>query len=289
MMALSAALLLTACEKAVMSEEQPTPSTNTQNGKKFTFTTKGNFSDESWKTRGYLSENAEQITDLWLLDYMDGNLVQQLHQVPTDDGWGRPAMTLAYGSHHIYFVASRGDSPVVNTELKTITWDTTRDTFWKDYEVDVKKTSNGNRAVTLDRVATKLKVTILDRVPDGAAKISLTPDEWWYGIDYTNGQPVARDKKERSVAIPSSLIGTEGSLTFSIFGMCTASEWTTDVVVRIYDTDGKVLGSATIENVPLKGGRSTEYSGSVFTEPLMAASTTISLNSDWPTAYIGTW
>ena len=54
--------------------------------KKFTFTMKGDFSDQ-WKavTRGYLSADGKDLTDVWVLDYMNGELVQQVHQ--TDTCW----------------------------------------------------------------------------------------------------------------------------------------------------------------------------------------------------------
>lgn len=48
----------------------------------------------------------------------------------------------------------------------------------KDYEVSVVSTSNGNRAVTLDRVATKLRLTVVDKVPDGCQDVKVTPDRW---------------------------------------------------------------------------------------------------------------
>jgi hypothetical protein len=42
------------------------------------------------------------MTDLWLFDYVDGTLVQTVHQVSTDADFGTPAPTLAYGEHRIY-------------------------------------------------------------------------------------------------------------------------------------------------------------------------------------------
>ena len=76
-------------------------------------------------------------------------------------------MTLTYGSHHIYFVASRGDSPNVDTDAHTVTWDIPRDAFWKDYEVDVTETTKKDRSLTLARVAVIVVplwlVVLLDR------------------------------------------------------------------------------------------------------------------------------
>ena len=178
-----ALLLLASCEKGTTYADlgeggiDGTELTSNET-KKFTFTCKGDFTSvsESSASSGmkkvkraptYLSDNELNMTDLWVLDYSGGRLLQQLHQASTDEGFGAPTMQLAYGTHHIYFVVSRGTDPTLSTDDGTITWAKTSDTFWADYEVTVQKTSNGNRAVTLERVATMLSVTIADELPEG--------------------------------------------------------------------------------------------------------------------------
>ena len=152
-----AAMLLTSCEKSLVNDDEveKNPSVSTTDGKRFTFTVKGDFSEE-WKsvTRGYLQADGKDMTDLWVLDYMNGQLVQQVHQSDnTAEYFGKPVMQLAYGSHHVYFVASRGAGADLNVGEHRLTWEKVSDTFYKDYEVNVVATSNGNRAVTLERVA----------------------------------------------------------------------------------------------------------------------------------------
>ena len=111
-----------------------------------------------------LTADGKAMTDLWVLDYMDGVLVGQLHQTAEDDDFGTPTMALDFGSHHVYFVCSRGTTPTLSTEGHSITWATTSDTFYKDYSVTVVSGSSSTRSVTLDRVATKLGITIADGV-----------------------------------------------------------------------------------------------------------------------------
>ena len=110
-MALAVATL-TACEKEIITEEDATVSDGSaiEKTKKFTFTLKGDFSND-WKpvTRGYLEADGRDLTDVWVLDYQGDVLVQQIHQSDnTAEDFGQPSMTLAYGSHYVYFVASRG-------------------------------------------------------------------------------------------------------------------------------------------------------------------------------------
>ena len=293
MMAVAVCLTMTACEKAIWSDdEEPTnevvlPDGSVAKTKKFTFTLKGDFGDEWKQTRGYLEADGRDMTDVWVIDYMNGELVQQLHQGDnTAEDFGKPVMSLAYGSHHVYFVASRGATPTLNVGAHSITWEKPSDTFWKDYEVNVVSTSNGNRAVTLDRVATKLKLTVTDEVKAECAEVAVEPVAWYYGWDYVNGAPIAQQQTERVVAVPANLVGTSGQLAVNIFGLSGSTEWTTDVTVSARTAEHAVIGTATMANVPFKANRATEYSGPLFGT---AGSMTLTLGAEWDTSATGTW
>ena len=82
-MALAVATL-TACEKySLPSEEQPnTEQPSDARTKKFTFTLKGDFSNEWKQTRGYLAADGKDFTDVWVLDYdAEGNLLPDAHRM----------------------------------------------------------------------------------------------------------------------------------------------------------------------------------------------------------------
>jgi hypothetical protein len=293
MMAVVVCLTMTACEKATWSDdEEPTnevvlPDGSVAKTKKFTFTMKGDFSDDWKTTRGYLAADGRDMTDVWVIDYMNGELVQQLHQGDNmADDFGKPVMQLAYGSHHVYFVASRGTTPTLNAGTHSIVWERPSDTFYKDYEVNVVSTSNGNRAVTLDRVATKLKLTVTDEVKAECAEVDVEPVAWYYGWDYVNGAPVAQQQTERVVAVPANLVGTSGQLAVAIFGLSGSTGWTTDVTVSARTAEHAVIGTATMTDVPFKANRATEYSGPLFGS---GGSLTLSLNTDWLDAETDTW
>lgn len=288
LMALAVAAL-TACEKLDVPESEISgdESSSVVEGKtkKFTFTVKGDFGTAF--TRGYLQADGKDMTDLWLLDYVDGVLVQQLHQSNEDDDFGTPTMNLSYGTHHVYFVASRGTTPTLNTESHMISWSTVRDTFWKDYEVSVVATSNGNRAVTLDRVVTKLRVTANDAVPMGVTTFSVTPAVWYYGLDYVSGEPVMPVENQSVVVnVPSSYAGTSGEMMVSVFGFSGSTEWTTDVVLDAKNGGSETVGHAVIEEVPLKRNRMSDYTGPMFGSGGLAS---VSLNTEWADAVPGTW
>ncbi|MBR6831614.1 MAG: hypothetical protein IKM58_06010 [Tidjanibacter sp.] len=285
-----AAMLLTSCEKSLVNDDEveKNPSVSTTDGKRFTFTVKGDFSEE-WKsvTRGYLQADGKDMTDLWVLDYMGDVLVQQIHLTNTDENWVTPSINLAMGTHNIYFVASRGTTPTVNTTNKTITWAKPSDTFWKDYEVTVVSTSNGNRAVTLDRVVTRFRAIVTDAIPTGCASVTIAPASWHTGLNYQTGAPVyAMTDYTTVINIPDSYIG-QINTPLSLFGFSGADQWATTITITAKTSGNDVLGTAIIENVPFKANRSTDYSGTLFGGQCNNLGFT--LGSDWLNSYEGTW
>ena len=288
-MALAVATL-TACEKEIITDEDATVSDGSaiEKTKKFTFTVKGDFSNE-WKpvTRGYLSADGKDMTDLWVLDYVGGQLVQQIHQSDnTEEDFGQPVMNLSYGTHHVYFIASRGASPVMNTTDGTITWSSVRDTFWKDYEVSVVSTSNGNRSVTLDRVVTKLMLAFTDAISNDAFSINFTPATWYYGLNYKTGEPTDATTSQTIVTtLPDSYKGQSG-VVLSYFSISPSDEWTSNISLNSKDGDNHIIGQANMTSVPFIRNRQTEYSGPLFTS---GGSMSLSLDSDWEKSVTGTW
>lgn len=289
-MALAVATL-TACEKEIITEEEDATVSDgsaIEKTKKFTFTLKGDFSND-WKpvTRGYLSADGKEMTDLWVMDYVGGQLVQQIHQSDnTAEDFGRPVMNLSYGTHHVYFVASRGASPVLNTTDGTITWSSVRDTFWKDYEVSVVSTSNGNRAVTLDRVVTKLMLAFTDAISNDAFSINFTPATWYYGLNYKTGEPTDATTSQTVVTtLPDSYKGQSG-VVLSYFSISPSDEWASNISLNSKDGDNHIIGQANMTSVPFVRNRQTEYSGPLFTS---GGSMSLSLDGDWATSVTGTW
>lgn len=269
MMMMTAAMLLTGCTEHVRMDDTED---SVVAERRVTF----EVSNGGWNITRALEADGVTMTDLWLFDYVDGALVRTAHKVSTDTDFSSPSMSLQYGEHTLYFVASRGKTPTVDgTE---ITWAQPSDTFWKAVSVNVGSSSSSVVPVTLDRVATKLRVAVTDEVPDGVAQICVTPDVWWYGIDYMTGDAMSSQGIERSVAVPASYVGTTGQLAVNVFGMSDSDEWTTDITISAKDGDGNVVGIVALKDVPFERNRATNVSGSLF-----AAGTTfsVSLNDAW--------
>jgi len=272
------AFTMTACQKVSLYDEEM-PATKT-----ITFNVNGDFGRPTF-TRATLSADGKDMTDLWIFDYIGDECVQILHQTSNDEDFGEPSMSMTYGQHHLYFVASRGSDPDVDDEEHTIVWSIVRDTFWQAAEITVGNSTATTQEVELIRKVAKLKVTINDRVPVGCSSLTITPDSWYYGIDYINGTMTFDDCSPISVTIPNSYIGTT-NLFASFFTISDASEWTTDVTISSSGSGNSVLGSVSIDDVPLKANRSTNYSGSLFSgqKPFL-----ITLDEEWMDDVVLTW
>ena len=284
------AMMLAACES---STEYDNGYNQEQGQKAIVFNCEGDLTfsafDEGVTRSGRRTMEADgkAMTDLWVLDYVGGQLVQQVHQASTDEDFGTPTLNLDYGSHHVYFVASRGEGATLSTAEHNIAWTKPLDTFYKDFQITVTAGTSSAHNVTLERVVTRLRVTVADEIPAGIASITVTPTTWYYGIDYLTGGPTAaQTSAPRTIAIPDSKVGTTGSTNVSIYGFSSATEWTTDVSVVAKNQSDAVIGTANIEDAPFKANRSTNYTGNLFVN---AGGFALSLSGEWDTEYAGNW
>lgn len=277
--------MLTACEHIEMEDVPVAEDGKHEATKKFTFTIKGDFEnpefrDGQTRANSYMKADGAEMTDLWVIDYCDGQIKQEKHQVSTDEDWGKPTMSLSLGEHHVLFLASRGAEPTYQSGK--VTWAKPLDTFYTDYEVTVVKTSNGNRAVTLDRVATKLVMTMDDAIPVGTNTLTLSPESWYTGWDMVTGEPIDTDSYTQTFSIPSSWGGRTGG-SFTSWSLSTKGEWTTALRYESYAGSEK-NGAILITDAPFKASRTTAYHGKFYTN---ATESNVSLNSAWLPQYEG--
>lgn len=282
-----AALMVAAfpsCTRYELSAEEETVEQEYQ--KSFTFTVKGDFlnpefSDMS-RANTYMTADGTEMTDLWVIDYKDGEIKQTLHQGKSDADWGRPKMSLTIGDHHVYFLASRGTEPAFEGDY--VTWTKPLDTFYLDYQVSVSKTSNGNRAVTLKRVATKMQLVVDDEIATGTTAISLKPKKWFDGWDILNGKPIEAIGYKADFGIANSLWGRTG-LNLSVWSLSGSVEWSTDVEVvsKAGETENAHIE---IAGAPFLANRTTIYRGNLYNAK---TENSVALSTEWLSDYEGVY
>ena len=232
-------------------------------------------------TRGTLSESS--LTDLWLFDFMGEELKQTIHHASTDDGFGSVAVTAETGEHRFCFVASRGSEAVVDGGV--ITWGKPSDTFWQNVILNVTPQTATAQAVELQRVATRLRISITDEVPTTLKKLSVVADTWYCGLDAKTGQPTAATSRTATINVPASYVGTTGSLAASIFGLC-GDDYTTNVSVTALDASDAAIATVSLDDVPMARNTTTNYSGPLFTRQPTFSLTTA---DDWGEEVTMTW
>lgn len=276
--------MLTGCSKEVVDEEFGEIVISGKGTRDITFNLKGDLTFSSM-TRA-LTADGKDMTDVWVFDCDDNELLQQVHQTSEDANFGSPTLSLSYGIHYIYVVASRGTGATVSIPDETIVFGRVLDTFWGCYTMTVDAATDNTHNIRLDRAVTKLKVTFTDAIPDNVATFNVTPATWYYGLNFVTGNPVeAVNDQPFVINVPSSSIGVSG-VAVNIFGFSSSTEWTTDVEVSSKKSNGDVISSVTLSDAPFKRNRVTEYSGTMWTA---GGSFNITLNTAWNDSYTGTW
>lgn len=275
LMAMAAAAMLLSCEKEETLTANVNEPKDSLQAKTVTFT----FGDERGGTRATLQEL--NITDLWLFDYVGDELKQTIHKT---EGFDALTLSMDYGEHRLCFVASRGTDPTVTAP--TISWEKPSDTFWATLTMDVQPATSAMQSVTLKRVATRLRIGITDEITAQMARLEVEPATWYYGIDVQTGEGTDARRQVRSVTIPASYVGTQGQLTASFFGLSPASDWQTDIDVRLIGNEESLLGSVSLPSVRFAQNLTTVYSGGI-----MGAGRSVSLTADdaWDDEDIHTW
>ena len=236
------------------------PSDTIKNHATITFDFGGNAFSLHAMTRATLTELS--MTDLWIFDYMGDVLQQSIHQSSTDATFGTPSLSLEYGAHSFYFVASRGSEPVVDTDAGTIVWSVVRDSFHGSLSLNVQPTSGSSQSISLNRCVGKLKISATDVIPEGTSKLVVSPSSWYYGLNYKTGEVVSNGATPLFVNIPDSYIGTS-NLVASFYTISGASSWQTDVTVSLVASDESVIGSVTVPEVPILRNHITSYAGGI--------------------------
>lgn len=255
-------MALAACQHVSVNDVVDRP--DGEPSKVFTFNVKGDFvtNFEEMSTRASVrltNDNTAGMTDIWVLDYQDGVLVNQVHQASGGDSFGAPKMALAYGHHNIKLIAAKGAEPMLTAT--SLSWGRVKDTFVLDYPVDVVASTNGNRAPELKRAVSGVTLVMTDVVPSNAKSIK---------VEYMRSQSLALPSLVASSAsvsgvendFPASWVGQTGS--FSVYTLCPTDEMTTDVHVVVTAKDGTTISDFTIEDVQLKKNRMTVLTGECF-------------------------
>jgi hypothetical protein len=100
------------------------------------------------------------------------------------------------------------------------------------------------------------------------------------------GDASAENADAHDVSVPSSYIGTTGSLSVGMWVISKKADWTINLRVQALKSDETLMADITLANVPVKRNRVTNISGQLF-----GASTPlgITVNTTWDDDIEVTW
>lgn len=198
------------------------------------------------------------VTDLWLLDYMDGELKQTIHQQNTDAGFGSAQMAVEYGTHALRVIASAGTDGELTDSI--LTWAKPGDTFFSADTFTIAPQGDKDISIQVKRVATRLRITINDELPAELAKLGITA-RWYYGLNAKSGEACADRTEERIVNVPAQ---HTGQLSAGFYSLCPTGGYITDATIKALRADGTTLRAIELHDVPMQRNRMTAYSGTMF-------------------------
>lgn len=255
--------MLGSCQQVTI-DENGQETEITEQVKKFIFHVKGDFLtsfEDMTRAAVRLEEKNEAgVTDLWVLDYVDGTLVQSVHQASGDESFGAVAMNLTYGHHDVKFVASKGTEPVLTATA--LTWGKVKDTFVLDYPVDVVASSNGNRAPELKRAVAGLKLVMTDEIPQDAKWLCITLGKRSQTLVLPSLSALPYEESAAEIDCSGNR-GVNGA-NATVYTLAGDEEWKSTASIVVKREDGTVITTVALPDVMLKKNRITTLTGEVF-------------------------
>ena len=118
------------------------------------------------------------------------------------------------------------------------------------------------------------------------ARLEVEPTTWYYGLNVRTGEGTDIRHQVRSVTIPSSYVGTTGQVSASFFGLSPATDWQTDIDVKMIGSDESILGNVTIPSARFAQNLTSIYSGGITGT---GKNISITADDEWTDDNVQTW
>ena len=257
-MFIALALLMTACEKPVLDNEDAVTKKDANVILHFK-----QYEQESF------TRSATDITELCsrlniaIFD-ADGTKVKTVAQKESDAGYGTVALTLAAGTYQLVVIAHNGEGSATITSTEKVTFPNNKvtDTFY--YFGDLVVTSEvQSYDLTLTRAVAMFRMVLTDdEMPSNVAKLKF----YYLGGSSTfspkDGCGCVQSKQTEIRPVPS---GSPAGMTFEIFTLPhTEDDVLTKLTVTALDQNDNIVKEKVFENVPVTRNQVTRYTGSFF-------------------------
>ena len=251
------ALLVAACEKAILDEDM----TVEKEANVILHMTQ--FEQTSF-TRA-ASDITELCTRLNIAIFSaDGTKVKTVAQKDTDSDFGTVALTLAAGTYRLVVIAHNCDGSATITSEEKVTFPNNKvtDTFY--YDGDLVVTSDvQSYDLTLTRAVAMFRLVLTDEeIPSNVAKFKF----YYVGGSSTfspkDGYGCVNSKQTEIRTVP---VGFSDGMSFDIYTLPhTEEDVLTKLTVTALDANDNTVKERVFENVPVTRNQITRYTGSFF-------------------------
>ena len=190
--------------------------------------------------------------------------------------------SLPMGSYTMVVIArGQGDNDGFTLTSPTeaaYTGDHSRETFAYTEAVNITNTSAVDISATLNRIIAKLEVHSSDGRAANVTNVRMTMSAGGKSFNPTSGLATVNTGFANTVPISTAAGVTSNSVSYLFLA---TDEQNVDVTIETLDSNGAVLFSKTVNNVPFKRNRVTILTGAMYTND--AVSGTFKLETAWLT------
>ena len=211
--------------------------------------------------------------DVWI---SDGENVQTINQVSTDDGFGSISLTLNKTKTYTLYAMGHKSSGAATLTNGVILFPEDKIKECMFYKTTFSPATTTSLSCLMQRIVGKFTIETTDPIPDEVTKVVITSSNvpTRYGVDGSLSNLTNRENTFNSFTRSQ-----DGTAAFSAHILSTSDAPTNyTITVTAYDADNQVVKSHTFENVPICNGYRTQYRGYFFTDAPFSSTMTV---NDW--------
>ena len=208
--------------------------------------------------------------------------------MPEGQTFGEFSTSLPIGSYTMvvlgYVLYDDDALTLTSPTLAEWTVNAPRETFAATQEVNVTSTTALNLTATLKRIVSQLKVISTDKRTADVEKIRLTFAAGGKRFNPTTGLATVNTGSVSTVSTGVEVGERSGAIGYVFLA---TDEQTMDVTLETLDSEGNIIFTKTVENVPLQRNRITKLTGAMYGASATAGSFLV--NTDWLSDYNDTF
>ena len=233
------------------------------------------YSMNSFATKAAHAANAVSQIAFKAFD-KNGTEAYSVTQSSNEDGFGAVNFELSPGAYSFVAVGNKlsANAPegamvsISSTTSATLPEVLPTDVFSLTKAVIIEPRTPFNTAMTLPRVISQFKLATADKLPSNVASIELianpsaSANASTASFDPSDGSLLTNQRWTKTANVSPS--AGKQTITVLLNMLLTSDEQTIDVVANAYDTDGYLITTLTLNNVPMKRNRITTARGILF-------------------------